>query len=153
MAPDYKDDLKQAQIKLNSLLATLENLETDIARQKRKVAALAELCSAEDDVVTSVVDLDLGGLTNACITVLRGSRKEWLNTSEVQTALKELGFPISTYKAPNASIATTLNRLVENGYVVKDEKLGAGAVEYKWVGRYVVRSTFTPPSDHKAGKK
>jgi len=143
MGPDYQEDLRLARATLTALLAARENIEKDIARQKRKIAALAELCN-EGEFIDMSVDLDLGGLTVACITVLRASRKEWLNTTEIQTALKELGFPIHTYKAPNASIATTVNRLVEDGVVVADKRLGAGAIEYKWVGRV--------PADHPVRK-
>ena len=71
------------------------------------------------------------------------SRKEWLNTGEIQRALKELGFPIDTYKAPNASITTTVNRLVDDGYVVSDKRLGAGAIEYKWVGKALSLDPYT----------
>lgn len=120
------------QEKLANLLAERERLEIEIAKTKRRIAAWAELCSDSD--LESPIDLDLGGLTEACTTVLRGTRKDWLNTAEIQTALKELGFPIHTYKAPSASIATTVNRLVDDGVVVSDKRLGSGAIEYKWVG-------------------
>ncbi len=136
MTHDYRQDLQDAKSKLDELLALREQVETKIARQKRRVAALAELCAADDssDSNDSPIDLELGGLTEACITVLRGSRKEWLNTSEIQRGLEELGFPIRTYKAPGASIATTINRLAESGEGGVARKLGPGAIEYKWVG-------------------
>jgi len=133
---NYQKDLLAARARLVALLKERENIETAIARHRRKLAALIEL-SGEADFDNGSVDLNLGGLTEACIIVLRGSHKEWLNTSEVQNALRELGFPIHTYKAPNASIATTLNRLVGKRYVAADKKVGEGAIEYKWVGRYV----------------
>jgi hypothetical protein len=126
--------LDKERKKLAELTALRERIEIEIAKTKRKVAAWAELCE-ECDTAGPPIDLDLGGLTQACITALRGSRKEWLNTTEIQAALKELGFPISQYKAPNASIATTVNRLVDDGVVVADKRLGAGATEYKWVGK------------------
>jgi hypothetical protein len=109
-----KENLQREREKLVGLTVERERIETEIAKTKRRIAAWAEL--AEDgDLALPPIDLDLGGLTDACTTVLRGSRKDWLNTSEIQRALKELGFPIDTYKAPNASIATTVNRLV-HGY-------------------------------------
>jgi hypothetical protein len=133
MVTNYQKDLQSAKDKLAELLVNKEHIEVQIARQKRRVAALAELCNA-DEASESEVDLDLGGLTEACTTVLRGTRKDWLNISEIQTALKELGFPIHTYKAASASITTTVNRLVEDGVVVFDKRLGTGATEYKWIG-------------------
>jgi hypothetical protein len=136
MTSDYFKDLKRATKELAGLLANREQIEIEIARQKRKVAALSELCN-EDEIVDLVPSLELGGLTEACTTALRGTRKEWLTTTEILAALKELGFQLGHYKAPIASITTTVNRLVEDGVVVADKRLGAGATEYKWVGRVV----------------
>src|SRR5208283_5985031 len=80
-------------------------------------------------------DLDLGGLTDACRTVMRGSRKAWMTIAEIQEGLRELGFPLKDYKAPTASITTTVNRLAEPevGEVVVEKHVGR-ANEYKWVG-------------------
>jgi hypothetical protein len=142
MATDYQKDLKQAQQELADLLASREQTEIEIARQKRKIAALIELCR-EDDDFTDSTPLDLGGLTEACTTVLRGARKNWMNIAEIQLALTELGFPIRNYKAPVASISTTVNRLVEDGVVVADKRFGPGATEYKWVGKVPTLGDYT----------
>jgi hypothetical protein len=129
-----KKELEMEQEKLAALLQDREQLEIAIAKAKRRVAAWAELC---DDTETGeqVVDLDLGGLTEACRTVLRSSRKEWVTTAEIQSDLKELGFTLSDYKAPAASITTTVNRLVDAGEVVVSRRSNPGATEYQWKGR------------------
>lgn len=126
-----KEQLAKAQKELSELLLKREHIEILIAKQKRKVAAWVELCDESD--VAEPVDLDLGGLSDACRTALRGSRKEWITIAEIQAALKELGFPLQQYKAPAASITTTVNRMVEEGSVVP-HKLADGVAEYKWVG-------------------
>lgn len=126
----YRRDLQEAQKELARLVDESEKIETQIARTKRRIALLAEL-SGED---ATAPDLDLGGLTDACETALRASRKEWMNTTEIMSALKELGFPIANYKAPMASITTTVNRMVESGEVVSSPRTNPGATEYKWVG-------------------
>ena len=133
---------KERENKLAALMLEQERIAVEIAKTKRRMAAWAELAE-ESDIALPPLDLDLGGLTEACMTVLRGSRKEWLNTGEIQRALKELGFPIDTDKAPNASIATTVNRMVDDGVVVADKRLGAGAIEYKWVGKVPTLGDYT----------
>jgi hypothetical protein len=140
MVTNYQKDLQSAKDKLAELLINKEHIEVQIARQKRRVAALAELCNA-DEASESEADLDLGGLTEACTTVLRGTRKEWLNTAEILMALKELGFQLGHYKAPIASITTTVNRLVEDGVVVAEKRPG-DATEYKWVGKVPVLADY-----------
>jgi chromosome segregation ATPase len=129
----YGRDLEQAMDELSKMLAQREELEVQIARTKRKVALLAQLCEETDELVP-IPDLDLGGLTEACRTALRASRKEWMNTTEIMAALGELGFPLDKYKAPTASITTTVNRMVESGDVIPSPKSNPGATEYKWVG-------------------
>jgi len=137
MAVKYLKDLKEAREELGQMLAHREQVEIEIARQRRKVAALSELCE-ESDFANSVdllaaMGLEIGGLSDACRTALRASRKQWMTVAEIQEALKELGFPLDKYKAAAASITTTVNRLVDAGEVVV-EKRPAGASEYKWVG-------------------
>lgn len=128
-----KQEIEKEQKELERLLQLKEQAEVAIAKTKRRLAAWMEIL---DDTETGalVPDLDLGGLTDACRTVLRGSRKGWMTTAEIQSALKELGFPIHEYKAPAASILTTVNRLVESGEVLIDKRSQPGASEYKWAG-------------------
>ena len=139
----YADDLVQAMDELAKMVAHREELEVQIARTKRKVALLSQLCD-ETDQLAPIPDLDLGGLTDACRTVLRGSRKEWMTATEIQGGLKGLGFPLEKYKAPYASITTTVSRMAEgeNAEVVVSRSNNPGATEYKWVG-----PTFRPMSD------
>lgn len=134
MSVNPKQELKKEQEKLAQMMRDKEELEVAIAKAKRRVAAWAELC---DDTETGelVPDLDLGGLTEACRTVLRSARKEWMTVADIQRDLKELGFALDSYKAPAASITTTINRMVEAGEVVADRRSTPGATEYKWVGR------------------
>lgn len=129
----YARDLEAAMTELSRMLAQREDLEVKIARTKRKVALLSQLCE-ETDELAPIPDLDLGGLSEACKTVLRASRIGWMNITEVMKALGELGFPLDRYKAPMASISTTVNRMVESGDVVQNRESTEGATEYKWLG-------------------
>ena len=128
----YRRDLNEAQKHLDDLLRQREKLEVLIAKQKRRISALAELCEDERSTIQPAI-VELGGLTEACITALRASHKDGISVAEIQNTLKELGFPLKEYKAPLASITTTVNRLVESG-VVKTFRVSGGGKEYKWVG-------------------
>ena len=88
----YRLDLRHAHEALSLLLAQREEIENQIARVKRKIALLTELTGESGS--REVPDIDLGGLTEACITVLRAPRKEWMTAGEIQTALREMGFPL-----------------------------------------------------------
>jgi hypothetical protein len=139
MTPAHKTELLKAREDLAALLRKKEEIEIAIARQKRKVAAWSELCDESEigDGVTDALEslgLDLGGLSEACRTAMRASRKEWMTIAEIQETLKELGYPLDKYKAPSASITTTVNRLVDNNEVVVEKRPG-GASEYRWVGQ------------------
>jgi len=138
MSPDHKKELLKAREELADLLGKREEIEVAIARQKRKVAAWSELCDESEigDPVNDALEalgLDLGGLSDACRTAMRASRKEWMTIAEIQATLKELGYPLDKYKAPTASITTTVNRLADSGEVVVEKRPGAS--EYKWVGQ------------------
>jgi hypothetical protein len=123
----YQQDLLDAKEKLGLFLMWRDCLETLIARTKRKIALLTEL-SAES---TGVPDLGMGGLQDACITVLRSSKREWLTVAEIQSELREFGFPMEEYKAPQASVATTINRLASTGKVEANREL-PGMTLYRW---------------------
>ena len=129
----YKRDLKMAQESLALLLEQREEIETQIARAKRKIALLSDL--ADDGGKSEALDLDLGGITEACTTVLRASRKEWMTAGDIQAALREMGFSLERYKAPASTITTTVNRLAEAGKVVRFPRESPGVAEYKWIGQ------------------
>jgi hypothetical protein len=137
MTRDYRADFRAEEVNLIKLLKEQEELEVKIARQKKRLAALAELCN--DNEIAEPPDLDLGGLSDAVRTAMRASRKEWLTTADIQGLLRELGFPLNEYKAPAASITTTVNRMVDGGEVVASPRSQAGATEYKWVGKVLGR--------------
>jgi cell division protein ZapA (FtsZ GTPase activity inhibitor) len=137
-----KEELRKEQEKLTQMFRDKEELEVSIAKAKRRVAAWAELC---DDTETGelVSELDLGGLTEACRTVLRSARKEWMTVADIQRDLKELGFPLGSYKAPAASVMTTVNRMHEAGEVAVNRRSSPGATEYKWAPNInVLRKNF-----------
>jgi hypothetical protein len=123
----YHEDLEQERKKLTDLFRRREELEIMIARQKRRVSALAQLC--EDQKTVHEV---LGGLSYACRTALRASRKEWMTIREIQRALIEFGFPLDQYEDPGPTVRTVINRLVHYEEVLVKKTTGR-AHEYKWM--------------------
>jgi hypothetical protein len=129
----YRRDLEEAQSDLLELLMEREDLEQRIAKAKRRAALLAQLAE-DNEAAEGVVDLDLRGLRDVCMTALRASRKEWMTIAEIQSAINELGFPLQEYKAPTASITTTVNRLESDDGLVESARISGGTKVYKWVG-------------------
>ena len=66
-----KEHLEKERKKLAALMLEQERIAVEIAKTKRRMAAWAELAE-ESDVALPPLDLDLGGLTEACTTVLQG---------------------------------------------------------------------------------
>jgi hypothetical protein len=134
---DHRKDLQKARETLATLLRKREEIEISIAKQRRKVAAWSELCEESEfsEAHYTLADLDgkmhLGGWSAACRTALRSAFDKWMTVSEIQERLRELGFPLDKYKAPAASITTTVNRLVEAGEVESRDTIMRGH-EYRW---------------------
>jgi hypothetical protein len=113
MAKHHKAELQSEQAKLEGMLADLELLQTQIARQKRKVAALTELASMADD---SEPPLGLvTGITDAVRTVFWSAEKP-LGPTDVATRVKALGLPPQLNML--ASVHTIMRRLREAGEIV-----------------------------------
>ena len=127
----YRDDLIAACAILAQMLRDKEDFEVRIARQKQKIAALAELCN-DSEFAERAMDLDLDSISDAVRAVMRSARKEWLNTGEIKSRLEELGFVIHRYKAPLATIGTVLKRMADDREIVI-EKRGVYS-RYKWLG-------------------
>ena len=130
MVGEYQRDVQLAREKLDLLLKWREGLETLIARTRRKITLLAEL--SEESESTEIPDLGMGGLEDACITVLRGSKKDWLTTAEIQFGLKELGFPLDQYNVPHASITAAVNSLADADKITVDRQSTPGETQYNW---------------------
>jgi hypothetical protein len=125
------------------LLDEKERLEVQIAKQRRKVAAWQALASEEgerdnadsDSQFAAEIIFKEEGLSDACRTVMRSSTMEWMTTADIQSGLRQIGFPLENYKAPHASITTTINRMAgPDGEVVANRSSNPGATLYKWVG-------------------
>lgn len=134
MSRKYKDELERERKVLVELLREREALATKIAKQQTRVAALAALCDASEQI-DDMTEMDLGGLTNACRTALRAAGHKGLMPTEVRGALERLRFPTQTHKNILASIHTVIRRLEEAGEIRKaihDKHDGQDKSVYQW---------------------
>jgi hypothetical protein len=134
MAHEYKAELERERKVLGELLRQREALATKIAKQQTKVAALAALCDASEEI-DDMTEMDLGGLTNACRTAFRAAGNKGLMPTEMRGALERLRFPTQTHKNILASIHTVIRRLEKAGEIRKgihDRHEGQDKSVYQW---------------------
>ena len=130
MTKDYKVDFTEAVGELFRLASAREKLETDIAKQKKRVAALYELAQMDDDggPISGLVE----GLTDACRVVFRTAEKPLL-PAEVRDRVQSLGLPPQANLL--ASIHTTLKRMKESQEIEEVSvplQTGGMGWAYKW---------------------
>ena len=136
MPRTYKAELEQERKVLGELLREREELETKIAKQQTRVAALAAL-SEQSEEVDDMAEMELGGLTNACRTAFRAAGNRGLMPTEVRGALEQLRFPTRSHKNILASIHTVIRRLEQAGEIRKaihDKHDGQDKSVYAWAG-------------------
>jgi hypothetical protein len=136
MSRRYRAELGRERKALAELLREREELATKIAKQRTRVAALAALCEASEEI-DDMTEMDLGGLTNACRTAFRAAGNRGLMPTEVRGALERLRFPTNTHKNILASIHTVIRRLEQAGEIRKaihDKHDGGDKSMYHWAG-------------------
>jgi hypothetical protein len=130
---NYTTDLENAIRELLAMSSEKEQLETRIAKQKKRVAALYELVQT-DEGSTALAGL-VEGLTDACRVVFRAAEKP-LAPSEVRDRVQALGLPRQANLL--ASVHTTIRRLEDAGEIREalDPTKPSGAMDagYEWVG-------------------
>lgn len=133
MSRQYQAELKREREELGELLRQREELETKIAKQLTRVAALSSL--SEEGGVGKMMETELGGLTNACRVAFRAAGDKGLMPTEVRTALERLQFPTRSHKNILSSIHTVIRRLLEAGEIRKaihDIHNGLDESVYQW---------------------
>jgi len=133
MTPRYENELKHEREQLGDLLRQREELETKIAKQLTRVAALSSL--SDEGRVGKMMETELGGLTNACRVAFRAAGDKGLIPTEVRSALERLQFPTRSHKNILSSIHTVIRRLLEAGEIRKaihDIHDGRDESVYQW---------------------
>jgi hypothetical protein len=130
----YRADLLAAINELSRLQADYFKMETQIAKQKRKVAALYELAEVDDEG-TAPAGL-VQGITDACRTVFRAAEKP-LYPAEVKSRVEALG--LQHQQNLLASVHTVIRRLLAANEVEEvNPEGGSGPVAYRsksWINR------------------
>lgn len=129
-------NVRLAREELAKMFQQREEIDVRIAKQQRKLAALVALIDDTEDT-DGILELNLGGLTDAIRTALRTAGPRGLTPSETTARLKQLYFPVNDYKNFAASLATVLKRLVASGEVRKaihDVHEDRDQSIYVWVG-------------------
>ncbi|MFI5102250.1 MAG: hypothetical protein ACHP9V_02645 [Terriglobales bacterium] len=130
MIKEYKTDFTEAVRELLSLASEREKLETKIAKQKKRVAALYVLAQIDDDSgpISGLVE----GITDACRVVFRAAEKPLL-PAEVRDRVHALGLPPQSNLL--ASIHTTIKRMRES-QEIEDVSIplqtGGTGTAYQW---------------------
>lgn len=128
----YLAQLKSATVERNKLTQRIRRLE-DAARS---ILAMTEDEEEIKSYQGRLVDIiEPTGFTGAICKVLQAANGEAMTAVEVRDALPSVGFLLSGYSNPLATVHTILKRLVENPFLYNIE---AGTKEertaYRWVG-------------------
>jgi ATP-dependent 26S proteasome regulatory subunit len=130
----YRTDLVEAINELQRLEAASFEMETQIAKQKKKVAALHELAEMDDEGPAPIGLVQ--GITDACRTVFRAAEKP-LYPVEVKSRVEALGLPPQQNLL--ASVHTVIRRLLAANEVEEvNPEGGSGPVAYRsksWISR------------------
>ena len=127
MTTKYKADFIAAVNELQRLEVAYFELGTQIAKQKKKVAALQELADLDDEGMAPIGLVD--GITDACRTVFRAADKP-LAAFQVKRRVESLGLP--PQQNLTASIHTVIRRLVKANEI-EEIPVGSGTYQLKLV--------------------
>src|SRR5258708_39180701 len=108
--------VEEAREELATMFRQREELDIRIAKQQRRLAALVTLIDDSEDT-DQLMELSLGGLTDATRTALRTAGPRGLTPAEVTARLSQLYFPVNEYTNFRASLGTVLKRLIKSGAV------------------------------------
>jgi|SRR5882724_1731008 len=149
MGDEYKpvaiQHVEKARAELMDLFMKREQLNVLIAKQQRRLAALAALVD-ESEQADKIMEMDLGGLSDAVRTAIKTAFPSGLTPREIRTRLIQLYFPVSEYKNFMASLHAVLNRLVEGKEIkvaIIDVHEGRNESVYRWIGRTVPLSSLS----------
>jgi hypothetical protein len=139
---DYKQALDAATKELAEVMEQLEEIEEVREKTLRRIYVLRDgiyglsAMLGEDPLEVSpelflkYLEPDTG-FTDAIRKVLELNKSRYMNPVSVRDKLKDMGYDLSKYTNPLASIHTILKRLVESGEVEPDEGVG-GRTVYRW---------------------
>jgi hypothetical protein len=119
----FPDALVEAKEALERLLRERQQLDIRIAKMEQVVAALRSVAEPGD------ADVAATGFTDGVRAVLRASSDRPLSPTEIREGMLAMGFELSRYQQPLASIHVVLKRLQRSGEAME---IGDENKRYWW---------------------
>lgn len=119
---DYQRAYRAVEKELAELLLVQEQNEKRILVLRQNLSSLAALCKEEDDdfepgILASAL-IDKMGITADVLAIVNGAKGLCgIAPIVVRDRLKELGYDLSKYQNPLATVHVILNRLEESGKI------------------------------------
>ncbi len=117
---DYQRAYDAAEHELTDLLQVQELIEKRILTLRQNLSSLAALCKQDDaDFEPGILSgtlIDRMGITTDILAIVN-RESAGLSPAEVRDQLKELGYDLSKYQNPLATVHVVLNRLEEAGRI------------------------------------
>lgn len=135
MTKAYDDALAVAHKELSEAEKERQALDIRILRLKQTIATLMRLIG--HDVPTLVMNKGITDAVRDYLTFAKATNHGPVTIREVRSQLEIVGYDFSNYKNANASIAGTLERLVDAKEVRKLRKRrddGVTVTGYLWLG-------------------
>ncbi len=140
-----KTALENYLAKLKNAIAERSKLTQQIKRYEDAARSILATTEDEGEIATYQERLDgiiePTGFTDAIRRVLQGANGEALTATDVKDALPKVGFSLSGYSNPLASVHTILKRLSQNPVLYNVESvIKDGRSAYHWISpseRYV----------------
>lgn len=135
---DYQRAYDAAEQELTELLQIQELIEKRTLALRQNLSSLAALCKQDDaDFEPGILAgalIDRMGITTDILAIVNRELAA-LSPAEVRDQLKELGYDLSKYQNPLATVHVVLNRLEEQGKIASTNVDGR---------KYFSRKTATP---------
>jgi hypothetical protein len=128
---DYRALYASATAELQTVQAEKVELEREIGARDQQIAALTQTINAIAPLIgeptislpaTDAPETATAGMTD-CIRAILAKEKHPLSAAQVRDRLEQLGFVLSGYSNPLATIHTVLRRLTDAGEVEADYEM------------------------------
>jgi len=120
-SPDYGKAYRHVSRELKNALHEREKLDNRITTLRKRIAALAANCQDEGIEIEPSAEaeylLENTGLTDDIVNILKVHSPAWLFPWQVKNKLEQLGYDMSNYKNPLATIHMVLKRLSESSRI------------------------------------
>ena len=114
----YRTALKEARADFQNSTDRLQKAQSEVSAMNNKIAKLRRTITALAAMCSETPWGDPLGITDSCFEVMETTPHQ-MSTSDVVTALEEMGFELSSQKNAAASVHSVLSRLADKGTIEK----------------------------------